>query len=90
MYHILFSGKSINFETFKIISFMRRKLGATLFLLGAFCTEAQIKTSDIDSIEIQGKFTATTFKNANQNISIITKEEILNSQSCDTEYDNVD
>lgn len=58
---------------------MSRKLGATLFLLGAFCTEAQIKTSDIDSIEIQGKFTATTFKNANQNISIITKEEILNS-----------
>ncbi|SDM00372.1 TonB-dependent receptor plug domain-containing protein [Chryseobacterium taihuense] len=58
---------------------MKRKLGTIIFLLGAFCTEAQIKTSDIDSVQIQGKFIATTYKNANQNISIITRDEILNS-----------
>ncbi len=58
---------------------MKRKLGTIIFLLGAFCTDAQIKTSDIDSVQIQGKFIATTYKNANQNISIITRDEILNS-----------
>jgi len=58
---------------------MKRKLGTIIFLLGALYTEAQIKTSDIDSVQIQGKFIATTYKNANQNISIITRDEILNS-----------
>ncbi|WP_312345144.1 TonB-dependent receptor plug domain-containing protein [Chryseobacterium binzhouense] len=58
---------------------MKRKLGTITFLLGALYTEAQIKTSDIDSVQIQGKFIATTYKNANQNISIITRDEILNS-----------
>lgn len=58
---------------------MKRKLGTIIFLLGALYTEAQIKISDIDSVQIQGKFIATTYKNANQNISIITRDEILNS-----------
>ncbi|QQV03854.1 MULTISPECIES: TonB-dependent receptor plug domain-containing protein [Chryseobacterium] len=58
---------------------MKRKLGTIIFLLGALYTDAQIKTSDIDSVQIQGKFIATTYKNANQNISIITRDEILNS-----------
>ena len=58
---------------------MNKKLG-TIFFLAAFCiANAQLKTTDIDSVEIQGKFIATTYKNANQNISIITKEDILNS-----------
>lgn len=35
--------------------------------------------SDIDSVQIQAKFSSVTYKNANQNISIITKAEIANS-----------
>lgn len=58
---------------------MVKKLG-TLFFLGSVLTiQAQEKTADIDSIEIQGKFIATPYKNANQNISVITKADILNS-----------
>lgn len=56
-----------------------KKLG-TLFFLGAFTlVYAQNKTTDIDGIEFQGKFISTPYKNANQNISIISKEDILNS-----------
>lgn len=58
---------------------MIKKLG-TLFFLGSVLTvQAQEKIADIDSIEIQGKFIATPYKNANQNISVITKADILNS-----------
>ncbi|WP_144281679.1 TonB-dependent receptor plug domain-containing protein [Chryseobacterium echinoideorum] len=58
---------------------MKKKLGAIFLLATFFFAEAQIKTSEIDSVQIQGKFIATTYKNANQNISIITRDEIINS-----------
>ncbi|SUX43804.1 Uncharacterised protein [Chryseobacterium indoltheticum] len=41
---------------------MNKKFG-TIFFLASFCAlNAQVKTSDIDSVEIQGKFIATTYK----------------------------
>ncbi|MBD8081666.1 TonB-dependent receptor plug domain-containing protein [Chryseobacterium caseinilyticum] len=58
---------------------MIRKLitlsAASLF----FSVSAQEKSADIDSVEIQGKFIATPYKSANQNISVITKADILAS-----------
>lgn len=58
---------------------MNNKLGIIFFVAAISSSKAQTKTSDIDSVEIQGKFIATTYKNANQNISVITKKEILSS-----------
>jgi iron complex outermembrane receptor protein len=81
IYHFLFLLKSLNFGNFKNkpTSIMNKKFG-TVFFLSTFCAlSAQMKTSEIDSVEIQGKFIATTYKNANQNISVITRDEILNS-----------
>ncbi|PJJ66819.1 TonB-dependent receptor plug domain-containing protein [Chryseobacterium geocarposphaerae] len=58
---------------------MIKKIGS-LFLIGSvFFVKAQEKTSDIETIEIQGKFISTPYKSANQNITVITKEEITNS-----------
>jgi iron complex outermembrane receptor protein len=58
---------------------MIKKIGS-LFLIGSvFFVKAQEKTSDIETIEIQGKFISTPYKSANQNITVITKEEIANS-----------
>lgn len=58
---------------------MIKKLGALFFAGSVLTVQAQEKTAEIDSIEIQGKFIAIPYKNANQNISIITKADILNS-----------
>jgi len=58
---------------------MNKKLETVIFLTALFSAQAQVKTTDIDSVEIQGKFIATTYKNANQNLSVITKQDILNS-----------
>lgn len=58
---------------------MIKKLGTAVFLGTALTIQAQEKTTDIDVIEVQGKFIATPYKNANQNITVITKEDIANS-----------
>lgn len=58
---------------------MTKQLLAAFFLAGILSLNAQEKTAEIDSIEIQGKFISTPYKNANQNISVITKSDILNS-----------
>jgi iron complex outermembrane receptor protein len=51
-----------------------------VFLVGTFCfTHAQEKSTDIETIEVQGKLISTPYKTANQNITIITREEIMNS-----------
>lgn len=58
---------------------MIKKIGS-IFLLGSMLyAHAQEKTTDIESIEFQGKFTSTPYKSANQNITVITKEDIANS-----------
>lgn len=58
---------------------MNKQLLAAFFLTGFYSLNAQEKTAEIDSIEIQGKFISTPYKNANQNISVITRADILNS-----------
>jgi vitamin B12 transporter len=58
---------------------MIKKIGS-IFLLGSMlCAHAQEKTTDIENIEFQGKFISTPYKNANQNITVITREDIANS-----------
>ncbi|WP_228409776.1 TonB-dependent receptor plug domain-containing protein [Chryseobacterium sp. T16E-39] len=56
-----------------------KKLGVLFFLGVIVNMQAQEKTTDIDTIEFQGKFISTPYKNANQNITIISKDEIANS-----------
>ncbi|WP_415327162.1 TonB-dependent receptor plug domain-containing protein [Chryseobacterium sp. MMS23-Vi53] len=58
---------------------MTKKLLSVFFLGTLFLVQAQEKSTDIDSIEIQGKLISIPYKIANQNITIITKEEIENS-----------
>lgn len=58
---------------------MIKKLGSIFFVGSAIFVSAQEKSSDIETIEIQGKFISTPYKSANQNITVITKEEIANS-----------
>lgn len=58
---------------------MMKKLGVVFFLGLIVITEAQEKTTDIETVEFQGKFISTPYKNANQNITIISKEDIANS-----------
>ncbi|WP_261512089.1 TonB-dependent receptor plug domain-containing protein [Chryseobacterium paludis] len=58
---------------------MMKKLGVVFFLGLIVITEAQEKTTDIETVEFQGKFISTPYKNANQNITVISKEEIANS-----------
>ncbi|MBK1896429.1 TonB-dependent receptor plug domain-containing protein [Chryseobacterium paridis] len=58
---------------------MMKKLGVIFFLGGIVVAQGQEKSTDIETIEVQGKFIATPYKNANQNITIISKEEIHNS-----------
>lgn len=58
---------------------MNKQILAAFLLTTIICVNAQEKTAEIDSIEIQGKFISTPYKNANQNISVITKADILNS-----------
>ncbi|NMR32794.1 TonB-dependent receptor [Chryseobacterium aquaticum] len=58
---------------------MNKQILAAFLLTTSICINAQEKTAEIDSIEIQGKFISTPYKNANQNISVITTADILNS-----------
>ncbi|SEM35980.1 iron complex outermembrane recepter protein [Chryseobacterium taichungense] len=58
---------------------MIKKAGSIFFLGTLFFAHAQEKSTDIETIEIQGKLFSTPYKSANQNITVITKEEILNS-----------
>ncbi|ASW76385.1 TonB-dependent receptor [Chryseobacterium piperi] len=58
---------------------MMKKLGVVFFLGIVALAEAQEKTADIETIEFQGKFIATPYKNANQNITVISKEDIIKS-----------
>ncbi|WP_426048894.1 TonB-dependent receptor plug domain-containing protein [Chryseobacterium sp. NFX27] len=85
-YHLSFFRNSLTFgldikklTQNKTGTIMIKKIGS-IFLLGSMlCAHAQEKTTDIESIEFQGKFISTPYKNANQNITVITKEDIANS-----------
>lgn len=58
---------------------MNKQLLAAFFITGICSLNAQEKSAEIDSVEIQGKFISTPYKNANQNISVITRADILSS-----------
>ncbi|WP_292009174.1 TonB-dependent receptor [Chryseobacterium sp.] len=58
---------------------MVKRIGSLFFLGSLVCIQAQEKTGDIETIEVQGKIISTPYKSANQNISVITREEIINS-----------
>lgn len=58
---------------------MIKKLGTVVFLGTVLTIQAQENTTDIERVEFQGKFISTPYKNANQNITVITKEDITNS-----------
>lgn len=58
---------------------MIKKIGSAFFLGSLLWVNAQEKTTDIESVEFQGKFISTPYKSANQNISVITREDIVNS-----------
>lgn len=58
---------------------MIRKIGSIFFLGALFFVQAQEKSTDIETIEIQGKLISIPYKIANQNITVITREEIQNS-----------
>ncbi|GEN69828.1 TonB-dependent receptor plug domain-containing protein [Chryseobacterium rhizosphaerae] len=58
---------------------MIKKIGSAFFLGSLLWVQAQENTTDIESIEFQGKFISTPYKSANQNISVITKEDIAHS-----------
>lgn len=58
---------------------MIKKIGSAFFLGSLLWVNAQEKTTDIENIEFQGKFISTPYKSANQNITVITKEDITSS-----------
>ncbi|MDM1555461.1 MULTISPECIES: TonB-dependent siderophore receptor [Chryseobacterium] len=60
---------------------MIKKIGSVFFLGSLLWVQAQEKTTDIENIEFQGKFISTPYKSANQNITVITKEDIANAPS---------
>lgn len=60
---------------------MIKKIGSAFFLGSLLWVNAQEKTTDIESVEFQGKFISTPYKSANQNITVITKEDIANAPS---------
>lgn len=63
----------------EIILIMIKKAGS-LFLLGTVLfIQAQEKSTDIETIEVQGKLISIPYKIANQNITVITREDIENS-----------
>ncbi|WP_228446682.1 hypothetical protein [Chryseobacterium sp. 3008163] len=53
---------------------MNKQLLAVFFLAGIYSINAQEKTTEIDSIEIQGKFISTPYKNANQIFLLLRKQ----------------
>ncbi|MFC5872852.1 iron complex outermembrane recepter protein [Chryseobacterium arachidis] len=58
---------------------MIKKAGSIFFLGALFFAQAQEKSTDIESIEIQGKLISVPYKIANQNITVITREDLENS-----------
>ncbi|SIP87401.1 iron complex outermembrane recepter protein [Chryseobacterium sp. RU37D] len=58
---------------------MIKKIVSVFFFGALFFIQAQEKSTDIETIEIQGKLISVPYKIANQNITVITKEEIANS-----------
>ncbi|REC46199.1 TonB-dependent receptor plug domain-containing protein [Chryseobacterium pennipullorum] len=58
---------------------MIKKIGSVFFLGSLLWVNAQEKTTDIENIEFQGKFISTPYKSANQNITVLTKEDIAHS-----------
>lgn len=58
---------------------MIKKILPVFFLGASLYAGAQEKSADIESIEVQGKLISTPFKNANQNITLITREDIAHS-----------
>nr|WP_315027942.1 TonB-dependent receptor [uncultured Chryseobacterium sp.] len=58
---------------------MIKKIGSVFFLSSLLWVNAQEKTTDIDNIEFQGKFISTPYKSANQNITVISRNDIVNS-----------
>lgn len=60
---------------------MIKKIGSVFFLGSLLWVQAQEKTTDIENIEFQGKFISTPYKSANQNITVITKQDIANAPS---------
>jgi len=53
--------------------------GSIFFFAALFFVQGQEKSTDIETIEIQGKLISIPYKIANQNITVITREEIENS-----------
>lgn len=60
---------------------MIKKIGSVFFLGSLLLVNAQEKTTNIENIEFQGKFISTPYKSINQNITVITKEDIANAAS---------
>lgn len=58
---------------------MFKKLIPIVAVASFFSVSAQEKMAAIDSVQIQGKFISTPYKNANHNITVITKADILAS-----------
>ncbi|ATN05087.1 TonB-dependent receptor [Chryseobacterium indologenes] len=58
---------------------MIKKIGSVFFLSSLLWVNAQEKVTDIENIEFQGKFISTPYKSANQNISVISRNDIVNS-----------
>ncbi len=58
---------------------MIKKIGSVFFLSSLLWINAQEKITDIENIEFQGKFISTPYKSANQNISVISRNDIVNS-----------
>ncbi|AYZ35932.1 TonB-dependent receptor [Chryseobacterium indologenes] len=58
---------------------MIKKIGSVFFLSSLLWVNAQEKITDIENIEFQGKFISTPYKSANQNISVISRNDIINS-----------
>lgn len=82
-YHLSFFGNSTTFGIAKLTEnkpeIMIKKAGSIFFLGTLFFVQAQEKQTDIETIEVQGKLFSTPYKSANQNITIITREDIVNS-----------
>lgn len=60
---------------------MIKKAGSIFFLGALFFANAQQQpqSTDIETVEIQGKLFSTSYKSADQNITVITREDIARS-----------
>lgn len=80
-YHLAVLMNSLTFESFKETTetIMIKKIGSVFFVSSLLWVNAQEKITDIESVEFQGKFIATPYKSANQNITVISRNDIVNS-----------